>query len=46
MAYIKLKDPTAFIIKKQVIQVEKLVGKKNKFKEVAFNKNKTNRKSS
>ena len=38
MAYIKLKDPTAFIIKKQVIQVEKLVGKKNKFKEVAFKK--------
>jgi hypothetical protein len=38
MAYIKLKDPTAFIIKKQVIQVEKLVGQKNKFKEVAFKK--------
>ena len=38
MAYIKLKDPTAFIVKKQVIQVEKLVGKKNKFKEVAFKK--------
>ncbi|MCJ7713724.1 hypothetical protein MUO66_04625, partial [Candidatus Bathyarchaeota archaeon] len=38
MAYIKLKDPTAFIIKKQVIRVEKLVGQKNKFKEVAFKK--------
>ena len=38
MAYIKLKDPTAFIIKKQVIQVEKLVGQKNKFKEIAFKK--------
>tara|TARA_R110000868_G_scaffold189039_1_gene431883 strand:- start:1515 stop:4496 length:2982 start_codon:yes stop_codon:yes gene_type:complete len=38
MAYIKLKDPTAFIIKKQVIQVEKLVGQKNKFKEVVFKK--------
>ena len=38
MAYIKLKDPTSFIIKKQVIQVEKLVGQKNKFKEVAFKK--------
>ena len=38
MAYIKLKDPTAFIVKKQVIRVEKLVGQKNKFKEVAFKK--------
>ena len=38
MAYIKLKDPTAFIIKKQVVRVEKLVGQKNKFKEVAFKK--------
>jgi hypothetical protein len=38
MAYIKLKDPTSFIIKKQVVQVEKLVGQKNKFKEVAFKK--------
>lgn len=38
MAYIKLKDPTAFIIKKQVVRVEKLVGQKNKFKEVVFKK--------
>ena len=38
MAYIKLKDPTAFIIKKQVVRVEKLVEQKNKFKEVAFKK--------
>ena len=38
MSYIKLKDPTAFIIKKQVIRVENLVGKKNKFKEVEFKK--------
>jgi hypothetical protein len=38
MAYIKLKDPTSFIIKKQVVRVEKLVGQKNKFKEVAFKK--------
>ena len=38
MAYIKLKDPTAFIIKKQVIRVENLIGQKNKFKEVTFNK--------
>lgn len=38
MAYIKLKDPTAFIIKKQVVRVEKLVGQKNKFKEIAFKK--------
>jgi len=36
MAYIKLKNPTAFIIQKQVIRVEKLVGQKNKFKDVAF----------
>ena len=38
MAYIKLKDPTAFIIKKQVVRVEKLVGQRNKFKEVVFKK--------
>jgi hypothetical protein len=38
MAYIKLKDPTSFIIKKQVVRVEKLVGQKNKFKEIAFKK--------
>jgi hypothetical protein len=38
MAYIKIKDPTAFIIKKQVVRVEKLVGQKNKFKEVVFKK--------
>ena len=38
MAYIKLKDPTSFIIKKQVVRVEKLVGQKNKFKDVAFKK--------
>ena len=36
MAYLKLKNPTAFIIQKQVIRVEKLVGQKNKFKDVAF----------
>ena len=36
MAYIKLKNPTAFIIQKQVIRVEKLVGQRNKFKDVAF----------
>jgi hypothetical protein len=37
MAYIKLKDPTSFIIKKQVVRVEKLVGQKNKFKSIALN---------
>ena len=37
MAYIKLKNPTSFIIKKQTVQVEKLVGKKNKFKSIAIN---------
>jgi hypothetical protein len=36
MAYQSLKNPTAFIIKKQVIRVEKLVGQKNKFKTVAL----------
>jgi uncharacterized membrane protein len=36
MAYQPLKNPTAFIIKKQVIRVEKLVGQRNKFKDVAF----------
>ncbi len=36
MAYIKLKNPTAFIIQKQVIRVEKLVGQRNKFKDIAF----------
>jgi hypothetical protein len=36
MAYQSLKNPTAFIIKKQVIRVEKLVGQRNKFKDVAF----------
>jgi hypothetical protein len=38
MAYIKLKDPTSFIIKKQVVRVEKLVGQRNKFKEIVFKK--------
>lgn len=38
MAYIKLKNPTAFIIKKQVIRVEKLIGQKNNFKDIAFKK--------
>jgi muramidase (phage lysozyme) len=37
MAYIKLKNPTSFIIKKQVVRVEKLVGQKNKFKSIALN---------
>ena len=37
MAYIKLKNPTSFIIKKQTVQVEKLVVKKNKFKSIALN---------
>jgi len=36
MAYIKPKNPTSFIIKKQVISVEKLVGQKNKFKNIAL----------
>lgn len=37
MAYIKPKNPTAFVIKKQTIRVEKLVGQRNKFRSVAFN---------
>lgn len=36
MAYITLKNPTTFILKKQVVRVEKLVGQKNKFKDIAF----------
>ena len=36
MGYIKPKNPTSFIIKKQVISVEKLVGQKNKFKNIAL----------
>jgi hypothetical protein len=36
MAYIKPKNPTSFIIKKQVISVEKLVGQRNKFKNIAL----------
>jgi len=40
MAYIKPKNPTAFIIKKQTIRVEKLVGQRNKFRSVAFNQEK------
>jgi hypothetical protein len=36
MAYLKLKNPTAFIIQKQVVRVEKLVGQKNKYKDIAF----------
>ena len=36
MAYQPLKNPTTFIIKKQVIRVEKLVGQRNKFKTVAL----------
>jgi len=36
MGYIKPKNPTSFIIKKQVISVEKLVGQRNKFKNIAL----------
>ena len=36
MSYIKPKNPTSFIIKKQVISVEKLVGQRNKFKNIAL----------
>ena len=36
MAYIKPKNPTSFIIKKQVISVENLVGQRNKFKNIAL----------
>jgi len=36
MVYKPLKNPTTFIIKKQVIRVEKLVGQRNKFKDIAF----------
>lgn len=36
MAYKELKNPTTTIIKKQIVRVEKLVGQKNKFKNVAF----------
>jgi len=38
MAYIQPKNLTVNLIKKQVIRVEKLVGEKNKFKDVAFKK--------
>lgn len=38
MAYIQPKNLTVNLIKKQVIRVEKLVGQKNKFKDVAFKK--------
>ena len=36
MAYKELKNPTTFIIKKQVIRVENLVGQRNKFKDIAL----------
>ena len=36
MAYKQLKNPTTHIIKKQVVRVEKLIGQRNKFKDVAF----------
>ena len=36
MAYKSLINPTTTIIKKQIVRVEKLVGQKNKFKNVAF----------
>lgn len=36
MGYIKPKNPTSFIIKKKVISVEKLVGQRNKFKNIAL----------
>jgi len=36
MAYIKPKIMTSLIIKKQVVRVEKLIGERNKFKDVAF----------
>jgi muramidase (phage lysozyme) len=38
MAYIKPKNLSSLLIKKQTVRVEKLVGQKNKFKEVAFKK--------
>jgi len=38
MAYIEPRNLTANIIKKQVIRVEKLVGERNKFRDVAFKK--------
>jgi len=38
MAYIQPKNLTVGLIKKQVIRVEKLVGQKNKFKDIAFKK--------
>ena len=38
MAYIKPKNLSSLLIKKQVVRVEKLVGQKNKFKEIAFKK--------
>jgi hypothetical protein len=37
MAYQPLKNPTTFIIKKQVIRVEKLIIQRNKFNSIAFN---------
>lgn len=40
MAYLPLKNPSVNIIKKQVIRVEKLVGEKNKFRDVTFKKQK------
>lgn len=38
MGYLKLKNPSAFIIKKQVVRVEKLIGVNNKFKSATFTK--------
>jgi len=38
MAYIKPKLITSFIIQKQVVRVEKLVGERNKFRQVAYKK--------
>ena len=38
MAYIKPKLMTTFIIKKQVVRVEKLVGERNKFRQTVFKK--------
>jgi hypothetical protein len=38
MAYIEPRNLTANIIKKQVIRVEKLVGERNKFRDVVFKK--------
>jgi hypothetical protein len=37
MAYIKPKNLSSLLIKKQTVRVEKLVGQKNKFKSIALN---------